>query len=79
MRIFLTGATGYIGGAVASALRKNGHDVAALVRPDADTKKLLDSGVVVVGGDLSTLPSLAGTLGEYDVFVQLDWFGILSL
>ncbi|HSP33951.1 MAG TPA: NAD-dependent epimerase/dehydratase family protein [Thermoanaerobaculia bacterium] len=70
MRVFLTGASGYIGGAVASALRKNGHDVAALVRPDADTRRLRGAGVVLVAGDLSSMPSLAGTLDKYDVLVH---------
>ncbi|MGH8686733.1 MAG: NAD-dependent epimerase/dehydratase family protein [Burkholderiales bacterium] len=32
MKVFVTGAAGYIGGAVASALRASGHDVVALVR-----------------------------------------------
>ena len=32
MRIFLTGATGYIGSAVLDALVRGGHDVTALVR-----------------------------------------------
>ena len=32
MRIFLTGATGYIGAAVLDALVRGGHDVTALVR-----------------------------------------------
>ena len=32
MRIFLTGATGYIGGAVLDALVRGGHVVTALVR-----------------------------------------------
>ena len=32
MRIFVTGATGYIGGAVSVALRRAGHDVRGLVR-----------------------------------------------
>ena len=36
MRIFLTGATGYIGGAVLDALVRGGHVVTALVR---ETKK----------------------------------------
>jgi len=70
LRIFLTGGTGYIGGAVATALRKKGHDVAALVRPGADTKRLRDIGAAVVAGDLSTLPSLTSTLDKYDAFVH---------
>ena len=32
MRIFLTGATGYVGAAVLDALVRGGHDVTALVR-----------------------------------------------
>ena len=32
MRIFLTGATGYIGSAVMDALLRSGHEVTALVR-----------------------------------------------
>ena len=59
MRVFMTGATGYIGGAVAPLLRDHGHDVTALVRPETDAKKLRDRGVEIVSGDLSSLPSLS--------------------
>jgi nucleoside-diphosphate-sugar epimerase len=71
MRIFVTGATGYIGSAVAPALRERGHDVAALVRPETDSKALRDLGVVIVAGDLASLPALAGSLGSYDVFLHI--------
>jgi nucleoside-diphosphate-sugar epimerase len=70
MRIFVTGATGYIGSAVTGALRRSGHDVGALVRPDADTSALLDLGVEIVAGDLESLPSLSGQLDPYDAFVH---------
>jgi nucleoside-diphosphate-sugar epimerase len=70
MNIFLTGATGYIGGAVASALRKANHDVGALVRPDADSRHLRDLGVMLIGGDLESLPSLREQLSGYDAFVH---------
>ena len=70
MRIFLTGATGYIGGAIAAALRHRNHEVAALVRPDADTKRLRDLGVVIVAGDLEMLPSLRDQLANFDAFVH---------
>jgi nucleoside-diphosphate-sugar epimerase len=70
MRVFMTGATGYIGSEVAASLRAKGHDVAALVRPDADSKRLRDLGVVLVAGDLASLPSLADTLGESDVVLH---------
>ena len=68
MRIFLTGATGYIGGAVAKALRKNDHNVHALVRPESEARFLRDIGVVLVAGDLSTLPSI--NVGAYDAVVH---------
>ena len=71
MRIFMTGATGYIGSAVAPALRERGHDVAALVRPETDSKALRDLGVVIVAGDLASLPVLADSLGSYDAILHI--------
>lgn len=70
MRIFLTGATGYIGGAVAEGLRNRGHEVAALVRPDADSKRLRDLGVVIIAGDLEALPGLRDQLENFEAFVH---------
>ncbi|HEX6084468.1 MAG TPA: NAD-dependent epimerase/dehydratase family protein [Thermoanaerobaculia bacterium] len=70
MRVFLTGATGYIGSAVASALRNAGHDVGALVRADADSGHLRDLGAFLITGELDTLPSLREQLGGYDAFVH---------
>src|SRR5512134_2985478 len=45
MRIFLTGATGYVGSAVLDALRRAGHSVAALVRDPEKAERLTMSGV----------------------------------
>src|SRR5687768_14602820 len=70
MNIFLTGASGYIGGAIAEALRKANHDVAALVRPEAETRHLRDLGVMLIGGDLESLPSLRDQLAGYDAFMH---------
>lgn len=70
MRIFLTGGTGHIGGRVAAALRERGHEVAALVRPESEAKPLRDLGVVIVAGDLASLPSLRQTLSACDAFVH---------
>ena len=71
MRVFVTGATGYIGGAVAPALRERGHDVAALVRPETDSKELRDLGVVIVAGDLASLQTLADSFGSYDAILHI--------
>lgn len=70
MRIFLTGATGYIGSAVAAALRNAGHEVGALVRADADSRHLRDLGVFLLTGELESLPSLHDQLESYDAFVH---------
>ncbi len=71
MRVFVTGATGYIGSAVVPLLREHGHDVTALVRPETDSKPLRDRGVVIMAGDLASLPSLANSLGSFDAFLHI--------
>jgi len=70
MRIFITGATGYIGCEVARALHEANHELGALVRPDAETRQLRDLGVFLVSGDLHSLPSLRAQLESYDCFIH---------
>src|SRR5947207_11166696 len=53
MRIFLTGATGYIGAAVLDALVRAGHDVTALVRNTEKAKRVAKRGGHPVIGDLA--------------------------
>lgn len=48
-RVFLTGATGFVGGHVLRALRAAGYEVVALARPGSST---LPAGVSAVAGDL---------------------------
>ncbi len=56
---FLTGATGYIGGSVAAALVKNGHEVKGLVRTKENAARLAERGVIPVLGDLDDSDLLA--------------------
>lgn len=53
MKIFVTGGSGYIGEAVAIALRTRGHEVYGLVRSEEKGKNLLINEVNVVVGDIS--------------------------
>jgi nucleoside-diphosphate-sugar epimerase len=70
MRVFLTGATGYVGGAVAAALHDRGHEITALVRPESDARDLRERGAVIVAGDLRSLPDLSDTLKGQDAYVH---------
>ena len=59
MKAIVTGATGFIGSAVARRLLAEGVAVRALVRPDSDRRNVSGLDVEVVEGDLSDEASLA--------------------
>src|SRR3954462_9017139 len=61
MRIFLTGATGYIGAAVLDALVRGGHDVTALVRNNEKARGVAKRGGHPVIGSLADLESFRGS------------------
>jgi nucleoside-diphosphate-sugar epimerase len=54
MKVFMTGASGYIGGTVADSLIKAGHSVAALARTEEAAARLRAHGIEAVRGDLSS-------------------------
>ncbi|MGI8741874.1 MAG: NAD-dependent epimerase/dehydratase family protein [Bryobacteraceae bacterium] len=66
MKIFLTGATGYIGSAVAEALLAAGHTIAGLARSAEAVQQIRDRGMTPVQGDLKSPPGLVPQMAAVD-------------
>jgi len=70
LKIFITGASGYIGGSVAAALIVAGHQVSGLARSDKTAAALAKRGVRPVPGTLDDAEALAKAAHDADVTVN---------
>jgi nucleoside-diphosphate-sugar epimerase len=70
MRIFLTGATGYVGGAVLDALVRAGHTVTALVRNNERAARVAARGGHPVVGNLTEPQSFRDAAAAQDGYVH---------
>jgi nucleoside-diphosphate-sugar epimerase len=75
MRFAITGATGFVGGALAHRLRTDGHEVRALVRDAARAGGLQQIGVELVTGDLDDDQALDRLCERVDgLFHVAGWY-----
>jgi len=70
MRIFLTGATGYLGSAALEAFTRGGHEVTALVRTREQSDALHGRGIRNVVGTLAEPAACRTAAAGFDVYVH---------
>ena len=71
MRVFVTGATGWVGNVVVDDLLGAGHEVLGLLRSKEKAGALAAKGAAVLHGTLDDLDRLAAAAGDADAVVHL--------
>lgn len=70
MKVFVTGATGYIGSAVSSTLARAGHEVFGLARSEAKGRALAAQEILPVRGDMAEPESFAAAAAGCQALVH---------
>lgn len=70
MRIFLTGATGFVGSLILTELQSAGHQVLGLTRSESGARKLAAAGAEVHYGTIEDLDSLRAAADRVDAVIH---------